>query len=127
MRGGVKLFDTAELYGPGRSEELLGQFIRETGADVQVATKFAALPWRLGRGDVVAACKDSLKRLGMEKIDLYQIHFPGAWKNEAYWDGLGDCYEQGLVRGVGVSNYGSEAIYIYIYIHTHTHAYVLCV
>lgn len=110
VNSGVKLFDTAELYGPGRSEELLGKFIRETGADVQVATKFAAFPWKLSRSDVVSACKGSLERLGMKTIDLYQIHFPGPWKNEEYWDGLGDCFEQGLVRAVGVSNYGSEAV-----------------
>ena len=40
----------------------------------------------------------------------YQIHFPGAWANEAYWDGIGDCYDQGLIKSVGVSNYGSDAL-----------------
>lgn len=110
VKNGIKLFDTAEIYGPGRSEELLGRFIRETGADVQVATKFAALPWKLSRSDVVSACKGSLDRLGMKQLDLYQIHFPSPWKNEEFWDGLGDCFEQGLVKGVGVSNYGSEAL-----------------
>eukprot|EP00438_Fugacium_kawagutii_P016112 Skav235801 [mRNA] locus=scaffold1267:193295:206325:- [translate_table: standard] len=63
IKGGVKLFDTAEIYGPGRSEELLGKFLRESGAkDVQVATKFAAFPWKLDRQDVVKACKGSLER-----------------------------------------------------------------
>lgn len=111
IKGGVKLFDTAEIYGPGRSEELLGTFLRESGAkDVQVATKFAAFPWKLDRQDVVKACKGSLERLGMDSIDIYQIHFPSVWKNEVFWDGLGDCYEQGLVKAVGVSNYGSSAV-----------------
>ncbi|CAK9106247.1 Uncharacterized oxidoreductase At1g06690, partial [Durusdinium trenchii] len=111
IKGGVKLFDTAEIYGPGRSEELLGQFLRESGAkDVQVATKFAAFPWKLDRSEVVKACKGSLERLGMDSIDIYQIHFPSVWKNEVFWDGLGDCYEQGLVKAVGVSNYGSSAV-----------------
>jgi len=110
INSGITLFDTAEIYGPGRSEELLGKFIRETGAKAQVATKFAAFPWKLERADVVKACKASLERLGMDSIDLYQIHFPCVWKNELYWDGLADCYEQGLVRAVGVSNYGSDAI-----------------
>uniref|UniRef100_A0A7S4T8C9 NADP-dependent oxidoreductase domain-containing protein n=1 Tax=Alexandrium monilatum TaxID=311494 RepID=A0A7S4T8C9_9DINO len=108
---GVRLFDTAEVYGFNRSEDLLGRFIREKGvADVQVATKFAAMPWKLSRGDVVSACKSSLQRLGTNAIDLYQIHFPGPWRNEEFWDGLGDCYEQGLVKAVGVSNYGSDAV-----------------
>ncbi|CAJ1368732.1 unnamed protein product, partial [Effrenium voratum] len=91
--------------------ELLGQFLRESGAkDVQVATKFAAFPWKLDRQDVVKACKGSLERLGTNSIDLYQIHFPSVWKNEVFWDGLGDCFEQGLVKAVGVSNYGSAAV-----------------
>ena len=45
-----------------------------------------------------------------QPIDLYQIHFPNAYANEAYWDGLADAYEQGLVRSVGVSNYGVDAM-----------------
>lgn len=112
VNSGITLFDTAEIYGPGRSEELLGRFLRESGkaSDTIVATKFAALPWKTNRSDVVSACKASLERLGTDSIGLYQIHFPSPWKNEAFWDGLGDCYEQGLVKGVGVSNYGSEAL-----------------
>ena len=53
----------------------------------KVATKFAALPWRVTRQSVVSAAKDSAKRLGGTPIELYQIHFPGPWANEAYWDG----------------------------------------
>ena len=41
---------------------------------------------------------------------LYQLHWPGVWQNEAYWDGLAQCYEQGLVKSVGVSNYGPEQL-----------------
>lgn len=110
VRNGVKLVDTAELYGFGRSEELLGQFIRDTKADLTVATKYGPLPWKAGRADVVAACKGSLARLGSESIGLYQIHFPFAWGNEGMWDGLADCYDQGLVKAVGVSNYGTDGL-----------------
>jgi len=111
--GGGCLFDTAELYGLGRSESLIGGFAKQAppGSRVSVATKFAALPWRTTRAAVVEACDRSAARLGPDTpIDLYQIHFPGAWANEAYWDGLGDCFEKGLVRAVGVSNYGSAAL-----------------
>ncbi len=45
-----------------------------------------------------------------QPIDLYQIHFPNSWSNEAYWDGLADAYELGLVKSVGVSNYGVDAL-----------------
>jgi len=115
----LAFFDTAELYGLGRSETLLGDFRNElTNADdvekVKIATKFAALPYRTKADDVVKACKASLARLNpkgsiTKPIDLYQIHFPNAWANEDYWDGLAMCYEQGLVKAVGVSNYGVDA------------------
>jgi len=112
----LAFFDTAELYGLGRSEALLGKFRKEGCATkedeekVIIASKFAALPWRTKRQDVVKACKASVKRLGGQPIDLYQIHFPNAWSNEDYWDGLGDAYDQGLVKAVGVSNYGVDAL-----------------
>lgn len=110
---GVGFYDTAELYGIGRSEKLIKDFTSrlppEEAAATSVATKFAALPWRTKREDVVRAARASVERLG-RPIDLYQIHFPNAYANEAYWDGLADAYDQGLVKSVGVSNYGSEAV-----------------
>lgn len=104
------LVDTAEIYGSGRSETLVGQFAASHPTRATwVATKFAAWPIRTLPLDVVRACQDSIKRLG-RPIDLYQIHFPNAWSNAAYWDGLALCYEKGLVRSVGVSNYGVEGM-----------------
>ena len=67
------LFDTAELYGLGRSESLLGNFIKKTKEeDTILATKFAALPFRTKPESVVKACEASVKRLG-RPIDLYQV------------------------------------------------------
>mmetsp|Transcript_50423 Transcript_50423/g.107390 ORF Transcript_50423/g.107390 Transcript_50423/m.107390 type:complete len:409 (+) Transcript_50423:101-1327(+) len=112
----LAFFDTAELYGLGRSEELLGKFRKEGCATkeeeekVVIASKFAALPWRTKREDVVKACEASVKRLGGRPIDLYQIHFPNAWSNAEYWDGLADAADRGLVKSVGVSNYGVDAL-----------------
>lgn len=108
---GVNLFDTAEVYGFGRSETLLGQFANRSPASekIKVATKFAAYPWRTKPGEVLDAAKASTDRLG-RPIDLYQIHFPNGWANEAYWDGLGDAVTGGLVKAVGVSNYGADAL-----------------
>ena len=107
------LFDTAEVYGFGRSESLLGEFSKDLPAGskkVQIATKFAAIPTRTKPDNVLRACEASQKRLGGDKpIDLYQIHFPNAWSNEEYWDGLAQAYEKGLVKAVGVSNYGVDA------------------
>ncbi|XVF14450.1 hypothetical protein REPUB_Repub09cG0061200 [Reevesia pubescens] len=118
---GITFFDTAEVYGSRlsfgaiNSETLLGRFINERkeknpGVEVAVATKFAALPWRFGRQSVVNALKDSLCRLGLSSVDLYQLHWPGIWGNEGYIDGLGDAVEQGLVKAVGVSNYSESRL-----------------
>ncbi|ONK74414.1 uncharacterized protein A4U43_C03F5970 [Asparagus officinalis] len=117
--GGINFFDTAEVYGAGItgaicSETLLGRFIKERQnkdqVEVAVATKFAALPWRFGRGSVLSALKDSFSRLGLSSVDLYQLHWPGIWGNEGYIDGLGDAVEQGLVKAVGVSNYSEKRL-----------------
>ncbi|CAM9943836.1 unnamed protein product [Ascophyllum nodosum] len=114
VRDGVNLFDTAEVYGLGRSEYLCGKFRRDfKGSDkggIVIATKFAPLPWRLGRRSVVDACKASLDRLGAESMEIYQIHWPFGLLDARYWDGLADCVEQGLVKAVGVSNYGTDAV-----------------
>ena len=109
------MFDSAELYGLGRSETLLGNFINqqeENNKDddaVIIATKFAALPFRTKPESVVKACEASVKRLGGRPIDLYQIHFPNAYSNAEYWDGMAMAYEKGLIKAVGVSNYGIDA------------------
>ena len=111
--GSSVLLDTAEVYGFGRSESLIGDFSKnlsaETREKVVVATKFAAVPFRTKPENVVKAALGSQKRLD-GPIDLYQIHFPNAFANEAYWDGLADAYEQGIVKSVGVSNYGVDAL-----------------
>lgn len=119
---GVNLFDTADSYGTGklngRSELLLGKFIREyPGKDaknVNIATKFAAFPWRLTPSQIVSACKGSLKRLEMEQLALGQLHWSAAnyapFQEQALWDGLVAIYEQGLVKAVGVSNYGPKQL-----------------
>ncbi|RYR63790.1 hypothetical protein Ahy_A04g021549 isoform A [Arachis hypogaea] len=125
--GGVTFFDTAEVYGSGlalgavNSEVLLERFIKERkekdpDVEIAVATKFAALPWRFGRQSVLSALKDSLCRLGLDSVDLYQLHWsvllrpPGVWGNEGYIDGLGDAVEKGLVKAVGVSNYSEKRL-----------------
>ncbi|KAI3771728.1 hypothetical protein L6452_02895 [Arctium lappa] len=118
---GITWFDTAEVYGSRfsfgaiNSETLLGRFIKERKKkhpedEIVVATKFAALPWRLGRQSVLSALKDSLSRLELDSVELYQLHWPGIWGNEGYIDGLGDAVEQGLVKAVGVSNYSEKRL-----------------
>jgi aryl-alcohol dehydrogenase-like predicted oxidoreductase len=108
LAAGVNFIDTAEMYGRGRSERLVGQFMRETKTRDQVvlATKFMPLPWRLSPGRLVHALRESLNRLGLSQVDLYQVHFPMPPLTVETWaDALADAVEAGLTRAVGVSNF----------------------
>lgn len=106
LNAGIRLVDTAEIYGNGKSETLLGRFIAESGASVLVATKFFPFPWRQTRRSVVRALQNSLKRLGLKQVDLYQIHWPTPFTPiERFVEGMVEAYELGLTRAVGVSNY----------------------
>ncbi|HEY8597029.1 MAG TPA: aldo/keto reductase [Thermomicrobiales bacterium] len=106
---GVTLFDTAEIYGQGESERIVGDLARQSAAPIVVATKFAPLPWRMGARTVRQALDASLNRLGMASIELYQIHFPYSLISiEALMDALADAVADGKVRAVGVSNYSAE-------------------
>jgi aryl-alcohol dehydrogenase-like predicted oxidoreductase len=108
LAAGINFIDTAEMYGRGRSERLIGQYIAETGTRDQVvlATKFAPLPWRLTPGRLLRALRESLNRLGLLRVDLYQIHFPYTPVSVETWmDALADAVEAGLTQAVGVSNF----------------------
>jgi aryl-alcohol dehydrogenase-like predicted oxidoreductase len=108
VEAGITLFDTAEIYGGGESERLLGRCLRASTADLQVATKFFPFPWRVfQRGSLVAALRASLQRLGVERVSLYQIHWPLPLVPGDVWaDELAEAVHAGLVDAVGVSNYG---------------------
>lgn len=106
LENGVTLVDTAEVYGNGRSERLLGQFLKKTDQPVIVATKFFPMPWRIRRTSVTRALRHSLDRLELERVDLYQIHWPSPIVPiEQYVEGLVSAHRLGLTRAVGVSNY----------------------
>jgi aryl-alcohol dehydrogenase-like predicted oxidoreductase len=106
---GINFFDTAEVYGRGRSERLLGQFVRNAGDHVVVATKFFPYPWRWQRGSLLRALQGSLDRLGLDGVDLYQIHWPSPpVPIETWMAGLADAVEAGLIRAVGVSNFNPD-------------------
>mmetsp|Transcript_85693 Transcript_85693/g.243009 ORF Transcript_85693/g.243009 Transcript_85693/m.243009 type:complete len:336 (+) Transcript_85693:62-1069(+) len=109
---GLTVFDTAEAYGTCLSEQLVGRLVRQArqeGKTAFVATKFMPSKWK--NKDVKTAMKKaaqkSLGRLGLDKIDLYQIHGPGHPSSiEAQAHALADVYDSGLARSVGVSNFG---------------------
>lgn len=116
---GINLIDTAFIYGPERSEELVGEVVKESGKrqDLVLATKGAH---RFAGSDIVfdnspsflkQAVEGSLKRLGVDTIDLFYIHFPDkdTPKNEAV-GALKELKDQGKIRAIGVSNFSLEQL-----------------
>lgn len=109
LTNGVRFVDTAEVYGTGRSERLLGEFLKETDQPVLVATKFFPYPWRLTKGFLPRALKASLERLGLESVDLYQVHWASPLLSpEPMMDGMAECVKRGWARTVGVSNFSEK-------------------
>ena len=103
---GIRFVDTAEAYGNGLSERLLGKFIQETDQPVLIATKYFPFPWRFLSSSVVRALKNSLERIGVESVDLYQIHWPTPLMSvDRMMDGMIECAKSGMTRTVGVSNF----------------------
>ena len=105
LSSGINLIDTAEAYAQGQSERLVGKFIREGGNPV-VATKFFPYPWRLTPGSLTRALKGSIARLGLSRVDLYQLHWPFPPVSiETWMAAMADAVAAGLAKAVGVSNY----------------------
>src|SRR5579859_4587949 len=114
LDAGLNFFDTAEMYGSGESERLLGECRREDGRPIIVASKFAPPLSRFSRTrssarSLLKALDNSLARLGIECIDLYQIHFPSPLlKIDDLMDVLAEAARAGKIRAVGVSNYSAS-------------------
>ncbi len=105
----LRMFDTAEVYGQGQSEQILGSFLKTSEQPAFIATKFMPFPWRLSRSALRKALEASLRRLGLPAVDLYQIHIPLPPVNiETWMDAMTEVYQAGLISAVGVSNYDSD-------------------
>lgn len=111
---GITTFDTAEVYGEGYSEELVGKALGGIRDRIILATK--VFPTHLRADQVIAACDSSLQRLQTDYIDLYQIHWPaGAFNSERVAIGetmgaLVQLKEQGKIRAIGVSNFSKAQL-----------------
>lgn len=107
---GTTFFDTAEVYGFGVSEDLLGQFMQQNNQTVQIATKYGPAPWRFTAQSVSDALTESLKRLRVEQITLYQVHWPFSFfmSQETLMNALADEVQRGRIEAVGVSNYSAK-------------------
>ncbi|MHC4394919.1 MAG: aldo/keto reductase [Planctomycetota bacterium] len=118
MDEGINWIDTAPIYGYGRSETVVGRALKQISQKPLIATK-CGLCWdehheritRLKAESIRAECHDSLKRLGIDTIDLYQIHWcePDEDIEEA-WTEMAKLVDEGKVRYIGVSNFSVEQI-----------------
>ncbi len=109
---GINWIDTAPIYGCGHSEVIVGRAVKEMFPKPLIATKCSLL-WNskrekiscLDAGSIAAECEQSLKRLGVEVIDLYQMHWPQPEEQlEEGWEAMARLKEQGKVRHIGVCN-----------------------
>ena len=115
---GINWIDTAAVYGLGHSEEMVGQAIKGLSKRPLIATK-CGLCWnekrdvinRLKRKSIRAEAEASLKRLGVEVIDLYQIHWPDPDEDiEEAWGEMGELIKEGKIRYAGVSNFSVDQL-----------------
>src|ERR1700753_2441334 len=100
---GMTLIDTAEMYGDGGAEQVVGEAIRGRRDEVYLVSK--VLPENASRSGTMAACEHSLKRLGTDRIDLYLLHWRGSHPIEATLHAFQDLIKQGKIRSWGVSNF----------------------
>ncbi len=115
LDAGINLFDTADVYGATKSEEFLGRALGKDRADVLIATKFGARLDETHNGAapsyVKSALEDSLRRLGTDYVDLYQLHQPdpGTPISETL-GALADLVAEGKVREIGCSNFSAAQL-----------------
>ena len=103
---GIVFVDTAEVYGSGRSERLLGELVAQSTQRVRVATKYFPWPWRLTSVSFLSALRGSLGRLGLPAVDLYQMHWPTPLLTPEYaMEAMFACVRSGMCKAVGVSNF----------------------
>ncbi|PZV27737.1 MAG: 2,5-didehydrogluconate reductase [Snowella sp.] len=114
LSAGITFFDTAEIYGFGESERLIGRFAQKTEQPIQLATKYFPVPWRWNRSAIAEALTASLERLQMSEICLYQIHWPLEFflKTQDFMEILAGEVKKGRIQAVGVSNYSAEQMTI---------------
>jgi aryl-alcohol dehydrogenase-like predicted oxidoreductase len=111
---GITWVDTAEVYGSGESERLVGKALAGRRDDVVVASKVAPSPEGTGFApdQVRAACDASLGRLGIDELDLYQLHWPdeNGVPVEDTWGAMAELVTAGKTRAIGVSNFDQDLL-----------------
>ncbi|API89505.1 hypothetical protein BKP56_09665 [Marinilactibacillus sp. 15R] len=104
---GVTLIDTAEMYGDGKSEQLVGEAIKPYNRE-NLFLISKVYPHNAGEQNIFDACDGTLKRLGVEYLDMYLLHWPGSVPLQETVDCFEDLKRQGKIRNWGVSNFDLE-------------------
>jgi aryl-alcohol dehydrogenase-like predicted oxidoreductase len=112
LDAGMNWIDTAEVYGNGRSEEIVGRALRGRSDGAMVFTKVGASKSGYHPEGIRAGIRGSLARLGTDHVDLYQIHWfdPSGPPIEETWGAMAEVVDEGLAHHIGVSNFGRELI-----------------
>ncbi len=122
---GINWIDTAPIYGLGHSETIVGRALKQTSQKPIIATKCGLL-WNdtnqriscLKPDSIIKECEDSLRRLDIETIDLYQMHWNLPPEDiEIGYEAMAKCVKQGKVRYIGVSNFTVEQLDMVAKIH----------
>ena len=100
---GYPMIDTAEMYGEGTAEEIVGQAIAGLAQPPYIVSK--VYPHNATRAGTIAACERSLKRMGIERIDLYLLHWRGGARLEETFEAFHRLREAGKIADFGVSNF----------------------
>lgn len=103
---GMKLIDTAEMYGHGKSEQVIGEAIKDRRDDVFLVSK--VYPQNAGLSKIAASCENSLKRLGTDHLDLYLLHWRGSVPLEETIEGMERLKKEGKILRWGVSNFDTD-------------------
>lgn len=104
---GINLIDTAEMYGEGKSERLVGEAIKPCNReDLFIVSK--VYPQNAGKENMFAACENTLNRLGVNELDLYLLHWPGSVPLQETIDCFEELKRQGKIKAWGVSNFDLE-------------------
>ncbi|GHU80192.1 aldo/keto reductase [Clostridia bacterium] len=104
---GLNLIDTAEMYGGGSSESLIGRALRDVRREEYILTS-KVYPYNAGRKNIFSSCESSLKRLGTDHLDLYLLHWRGSVPLAETVDCMEELVKSGKIRRWGVSNFDTD-------------------
>ena len=109
IASGIEMIDTAEMYGDGGAEEVVGEALRQAGAErdrLFIVSK--VYPWNASKRGTIAACEESLKRLGLASLDLYLLHWRGEHPLADTVEAFEKLQRDGKIRRWGVSNFDTD-------------------